>query len=208
MNRNNLAGLWISWPYSFSDTRGEFDLQKNGRFKVVLFNSGRDDVSASAEGSWDVIGDVLQWTYETTKGFPRPRKPERDKILKLEKDLFVLLGSSEIPTSHWRGVPCDDASTNFDLDEVRPFLKKLVKLIDAGFGDREVAAAMRKIRSLKVEKRLQLIFPITFRGENCPFYIGVEMDDTDAPDICFSGPVELVRLIDEEIGKLDEGNKG
>ncbi len=169
MTRNDLAGLWITWPYSFSDTRGEFDLQKNGRFKVVLFNSGRDDVSASAEGSWDVIGDVLQWTYEITKGFPRPRRPERDKILKLEKDLLVLLGSSEIPTSHWRGVPCDDTSTNFDLDEMRPFLKKLVNLIDAGFADREVAEAMRKIRSLKVEKRLQLIFQITFRGGDCPF---------------------------------------
>lgn len=80
-----------------------------------------------------------------------------------------MLGSSEIPTSHWRGVPCDDTSTNFDLDEMRPFLKKLVNLIDAGFADREVAEAMRKIRSLKVEKRLQLIFQITFRGGDCPF---------------------------------------
>jgi len=207
MTRKDFFGLWISWPYSFGDNRGEFHLMKDGRFEVAMFDSGRK-VSASATGTWDVIGDVLQWTYESTKGFPRPRRPERDKIVEVGENRFVLLGSSEVPTEHWRGVPCDDTSTNFDLDEVQPFLKRLAKFVDAGFGTREISTAMKRIRNLEPEKRLQMTFPITFRDTRCPFYLGVFMDDVEAPDICFSGPVELVRLIDDEIKKFEPSIEG
>jgi hypothetical protein len=207
MTRKDLSGLWISWPYWFGHNRGEFHLLRDGRFEQTLFDSGRN-VEVSAVGAWDIIGDVLQWTYESCKGVPRPRRPERDKILEVEKNRFVLLGSSGVPTEHWRGVPCDDTSTNFDLDEVQPFLKRLVKLIDAGFGSREITGVMKKIRKLEPEKRLQMVFPITFRDALCPFYLGVFMDDVEAPDICFSGPVEFVRLIDDEIKKFDPSIEG
>jgi hypothetical protein len=207
MTRKDFVGLWIGWPYQFGDTRSEFHLLRDGRFEQTLFDSGRK-ISVSALGTWDVIGDVLQWTYESCKGAPRPRRPERDKILEAEENRFVLLGSSDVPQELWRGVPGDDTSTNFDLDEVQPFLKRLVKFVDAGFASREITSAMKKIRKLEPEKRLQMVFPITFHGDICPFYISAFMDDIGAPDICFSGPVEFVRLIDDEIKKFDTNLEG
>lgn len=207
MTRKDFVGLWIGWPYHFGDNRSEFHLLRDGRFEQTLFDSGRK-VSVSAVGTWDVIGDVLQWTYESCKGAPRPRRPERDKILEVEENRFVLLGSSEVPQELWRGVPCDDTSTNFDLDEVQAFLKLLVKFVGAGFGSREITSVMKQIRKLEPEKRLQMVFPITFRGALCPFYLGVFMDDVEAPDICFSGPVGFVRKIDDEIKKFDPTLEG
>jgi hypothetical protein len=206
MTRKDFFGLWITWPYSFGDNRGEFHLLEDGRFDVAMFYPG-GEVSLRAKGTWDIIGDVLQWTYESCKGVPRPRRPERDKILELEQNRFVLLGSSEVPMEHWRGVPCDDTSTNFDLDEVQPFLKRLVKFVDAGFASREITSAMKKIRKLEPEKRLQMVFPVTYQGDICPFYISAFMDDVGAPDICFSGPVKFVQQIDDEIEKFDASHE-
>jgi hypothetical protein len=114
---------------------------------------------------------------------------------------LILEGKGPQSTAYWRGVPSDDTSTNFDLEEVQPFLGRLRRLVDEGFAAEQIASAMTKIKNLQPQTREQIVFPIVFRGAASPFYLGVYMDDVDAPDICFSGPVELVRQIDDDIKK-------
>jgi hypothetical protein len=97
---------------------------------------------------------------------------------------------------------------NFDFEGVKPFLERLVPLVTSGFGSGEVASLLAKIEALEPDQRLQTVFPIAFHGGVCPLYVGVFMDDVDAPDICFSGPAELAQLIDGEMKKYDPTLEG
>jgi len=203
VNKNQFWGHWTGWPYSYSDSRAELDLHEDGRFEAKILDETLK-LNVSAKGKWDVIDGAIQWTYESAKKMRKPSRPQLDRVLLLEENRFVILeGKGPAKTEYWRGVPCEDTSTNFELDEVQPFLESLAKMIDAGFTTREIARLMEKIRNLEPEKREQIVFPITFRGVVCPLYIGVFMDDVEAPDISFSGPMELVRQIDNEINKRE-----
>lgn len=204
MNRDQFVGYWIGWPYPFCDARAEQRLHEDGRFEAQIIADERLKINCSTAGKWDLIDGAIQWTYESAKKVRKPSRPHVDKILALEENRFVILeGKGPATTEYWRGVPCEDTSTNFDLDEVTPFLNRLVEFIEAGFGTGEIASFMAKVQKLEVHERLQQIFSITFQGVVSPFYLGVFMADEQAPDICFSGPVELVRLIDGEIQKLE-----
>lgn len=199
MKKTQFIGHWVGWPYAFSDSRAEQILHEDGRFEAKVIDEALN-INVNAKGKWDLIDGAIQWTYESAKKMKKPRRPQLDKVLLLEENRFVIQeGKGPAKTEYWRGVPCDDTSTNFDLDEVRPFLNRLAKFIDAGFGTHEIGNLLAQIEKLKVHERLQMVFSITFRRVVSPLYFGVFMDDVEAPDICFSGPIELVRLIDDEI---------
>jgi hypothetical protein len=209
MNRNHFIGYWIGWPFPSCDARAEQHLREDGRFEAKIIADERLKINCSAIGKWELIGGAIQWTYESAKKVRKPRRPQLDKVLVQEENRFVVLeGKGPKETEYWRGVPCDDTSTNFDLDQVQPLLERLVRHVDAGFAADEIACVMAKLQVLELEKRLRMIFPITFRGVVSPFYLGVFMDDVEAPDICFSGPVEFVKRIDDEIKKLDPSLEG
>lgn len=202
MDRSDFVGYWVTWPYDFSNERAEYELREDGRFEARISDED-GSVEASARGTWDIVEGALEWTYESMKGpGKKPRRPERDKILYAERDRFTILTSDGEQENLSRGVPCACTSTNFDLEEVQPFLERLAGLIDEGFGAREVAALAEQIKALDVETRFQAVFPITFQSAPCPLYVGVTMDDVDAPDICFSTAADLVLKIDDEINKL------
>jgi hypothetical protein len=209
MNRKQFVGCWIGWPYPFCDARAEQHLHEDGRFEAKIIADERLKINCRMTGKWDLINGAIQWTYESAKKVRKPRRPQLDKVLSLEENRFVIIeGKGPGKTEYWRGVPCDDTSANFDLDEVKPFLERLAKFIDTGFTADEIASLMAKIQNLEPEKRLQMVFPITFQGIVSPFYLGVFMDDVAAPDICFSGAVEFVRHIDDEIKKYDPSLEG
>jgi hypothetical protein len=83
-DKSKLCGSWITWPYGFSHDRGEFDLHEDGTFAVKMIHEG-GQVFASAQGRWDIVECALQWTYQSCKGFARPRRPEWDKIISVEQ---------------------------------------------------------------------------------------------------------------------------
>jgi hypothetical protein len=207
IDRRELVGYWITWPYSFGDNRMEFHLLQDGRFEGTMFHPG-GSVSANTKGTWDVVGEALQWTYLSCKGFPRPRRPERDKILRVEENRFVLLGSCGVPGEHWRGVPCGDVSTNLALGEVRAFLERLVSFVEAGFTPHEIASLLENIQNLQPKPRLQTVLPIRFGGAACPFYLGISLGGLERCTICFSGPVEMIRQITNEIAKANPNQPG
>ena len=204
MNRKQFVGYWVGWPYPFCDARAEQQLHDDGRFEAKIIADERLKINCSTTGKWDFIDGALQWTYQSAKKVRKPRRPQIDKVLAVDETRFVIQeGKGPAKTEYWRGVPCDDTSTNFDLDGVQPFLERLVEFIEAGLGAAEISGLMTKIQKLGVHERLQRVFSITFRGVVSPFYLGVFLDDVEAPDICFSGPAEFVRQIDKEIEKFD-----
>jgi hypothetical protein len=200
MDRKQFIGYWVGWPYHFCDARAEQELHADGRFEAKIVSDERLKIGCHVAGKWDVVADALQWSYESAKGTRRPRRPQLDPILSLEPNRFVIQeGKGPAQTEYWRSVPSHDTSTNFDLDEVRPFLKTIAGFIEAGFGSKEIADAIKKIQKVEIKKRIQAVYPIIWHDAPAALYLGVLMHDIDAADVCFSGPVELVRRIEEEI---------
>ena len=90
----------------------------------------------------------------------------------------------------------EEASMNFDLENVRPFLERLKPLIESGFSDDEILRVQRMMESMKVDEEKEVEFPIQYRGSRSVLRIGIFMDDVDSPDVYFFTHPKLA----EEIG--------
>ena len=97
-----------------------------------------------------------------------------------------------------------ESSTNFDLENVRPFLLRIAPLITSGFGDHEIDQVLGLVKSMKHDDEEEIAFTIVHRGRRSAFLIHVFMDDIDSPDIAFFGPPDLARQIDAEMDKFWE----
>jgi len=142
----------------------EYDIHANGQFEAVVFRGEKD--FASATGNWDLVEDAVRWTYTTCKGMPRPRRPQINKVLLVEENRFRVLEESGMGTEFWRGVKCGESSANFDIEEVQPLLKKIMKFVESGFAAREVSALMERIKVTPVEKNIAVDFPNCFSGSS------------------------------------------
>jgi len=97
------------------------------------------------------------------------------------------------------GVELKEASTSFDLEHVAPFLDRVVKMIDSGFGPKERNVLVQMVSSMKVEEERTREFNITYHGQGTTLRIHVFMDDVDSPDIAFFTAPELAQRIQQEI---------
>ena len=122
-------------------------------------------------------------------------------ILHVDKNRFDVRESSRSISDWYRLVKSDETSTNFDYEELQPFLKRVATFISSGFGLAEIAALMKKVKKLKPEQTHEQVFSINSKGVVAPFRITIYMDDFDAPDAYFYAPVKLARLIHREIQK-------
>jgi hypothetical protein len=120
-------------------------------------------------------------------------------------------GRKEAPTarSHETGVRealsgLSEASMNFDSAQVGPFLGRMVERI-SGFGAREAAQVVHLLDELEVGEERDLQFEVEHRGQLVPLWIGVFMDDVDAPDLYFFTVPQLAAKIEELMN--DFGNE-
>jgi hypothetical protein len=104
--------------------------------------------------------------------------------------------------------PLHEASANFDLEDVTPFLRRVVALVDSGFaaGDAKVLAA--RIAKQAVGSGHEYKYSVVAGGVRGPLLIRVLMDDADAPELYFFTNRALAERIDaamkkyfEEVGK-------
>lgn len=78
----------------------------------------------------------------------------------------------------------EEASTNFDMENIEPFLKTLIPLIDSGFGISEINGIMDVVNSMTVEQELEVgRFLIKYKGKDTLLIIQVFLDDIDSPDV-------------------------
>ena len=94
----------------------------------------------------------------------------------------------------------DEVSITFnDGAEVRPFLMRVARRIDGGFGEPELAQVEEMIRGLDVEEDGQVDFTVLHQGQSGPLTIAVRLLDENAPDIHFLAAPALAAAIQEEI---------
>ena len=89
-------------------------------------------------------------------------------------------------------------STNFDLDDVKPFLEKISSKISSGFSQKEVDIVVRCIESLEPGGSYEQEFILVYNDQTMRMVISVYMSDYDAPDVYIFTPSEL----NEEIDKI------
>jgi hypothetical protein len=192
-DREHFIGDWISFPYPWGNAYMIYSLSEAGRFGVTMILD--DGSQCSAEGAWDLIGDAIQWTYESCKGFPRPRKPELNKVLHVDENRIEILKKSGTETKFWRPVPSHTISATFNHAELRPFFERLIKLIDDGFATDEVDSLMKTANALGEVKRQPRLFKILFQGVVSPFCIELSIGKNKNFGATFSAPVGLVEKI-------------
>jgi hypothetical protein len=97
-----------------------------------------------------------------------------------------------------------EASTNFDLEDVAPFLKRVVALIDSGFTVADAQRVAVQIGKQAVDSTREYRFNVRAGGVRTPLQIVAFMDDVDAPDIYFFTSKALAERIDAAMAKYME----
>lgn len=88
-----------------------------------------------------------------------------------------------------------EASMNFDLELVEPFLQSVSGLM-GGFGPEQVRSVVRIARELAIDEEREVVLPVVYRGKMVELTIQVFKDDEDAPDLYFLTVPELAEVLD------------
>jgi hypothetical protein len=194
------VGKWISWKGGVCT---EQELFPDGRFEG--FSVAEDDPDGeriTGKGDWKVVDGAIHWHYTETVGIPLPKKIDINPIVHIDEDSFSVKETSRSQSDWYRYAGGEETSTNFDMEQVEPLLKKIAGWIDSGFGEDEIQALIKKLKRLKPDGSHEIVYVIDYKGKRDPFRIHTFMDDVDAPDIYFHGPKTLIRKIEKEIEKL------
>ena len=197
--REQFIGQWVHWD---DTARIEQQLFADGRFEGVVFDEEAEAVFGKVSGTWEMVGDAIHWRYLAGENIDVPKKVDVNTIVRVDENRFDLREPNRRTTDWHRAVKSEETSTNFDYDDVQPFLQRIAPLMDSGFGNAEIATLMKKMQKLRPDQSCQMVFPVKFKGTIAPFRIRVFMDDVDAPDISFYGPVRLTQQIDQQLSKL------
>jgi hypothetical protein len=81
----------------------------------------------------------------------------------------------------------EEASANFDIEDVEPILRRISDLVESGFADEEVNSLASKISDQAVESEREYRYRVRIGGTNAELRVVVFMDDVDAPDIGVHG---------------------
>lgn len=103
------------------------------------------------------------------------------------------------PGQNESSAPLEEASMNFDLEDVEPFLVAVARRIDTGFSVEEAGRLATEIAALPVEGQTAHRYSVSFAGRDMELRIEAFMDDIEAPDLYLFAPAALARAIDEEM---------
>jgi hypothetical protein len=102
----------------------------------------------------------------------------------------------------------EEASANFDLEDLRPFLERVVALLDSGFTPADVEHLASKIAAQRLDSQKVYEYTVVAHGIRTPLRVEVFMDDIDSPDIAFFTEPGLAKRIQaailtyfDEVGK-------
>jgi hypothetical protein len=105
----------------------------------------------------------------------------------------------------------DEASMNFEMNNVKPFLQRISPLVESGFSVEEINQVQEKLEQMKPEDEYEVgRFDIVYRDKNTPLIIKAFMDGAEAPDVYILTEPDLANQIQEEMIKfadeLEAGN--
>jgi hypothetical protein len=112
--------------------------------------------------------------------------------------MFTLFKKDSYPSPRTAASSVDSFCRGFDVDDVKGFLQRVARQVDAGFGGAEIERVTALLNAMQRDELRELSFSIRFGGDDSVFRIRVFMDDIDAPDICFLAPPSLTESIRQE----------
>jgi len=135
------------------------------------------------------------------KGFLHDREPDvRREAKKALKKLGAPVQHAP-PPKHLISVSTkipptlEEWSTNLDMNALEPTLKKLPKLVQAGFRDTEILEILAVAEEMKPDQTRAFRFPIKFREKKADLFVEIFMDDENAPDLAIYAPPSLVHQL-------------
>lgn len=112
------------------------------------------------------------------------------------------------PTTSEDLVSLDDAlhesSTEFDLPDLAPFLRRIVPHMSRGFGEREVARLSALAEGLRHNGECQTEFQVVFRGEATPLQVRLFKGDLHAIGVYFFTSQALQEFLEREMESFFE----
>ncbi len=97
-----------------------------------------------------------------------------------------------------------EASMNFDLATLAPFLDRVSSLVESGFGEPEITRFMAEVSAMGVDAEKRWSYSVIHAGHPTPLQVAVFMDDIEAPDVAFFTSAALAEAIDQEMMKFAE----
>jgi hypothetical protein len=101
-------------------------------------------------------------------------------------------------------VQLQESSSSFDMENLEPFLQRVMKLIPQGFTLREVSQVIEMAKTMAHEEEKEIEFKIQFAGQPSIFKVRIFMDDVDTADTYFFSPSGLATRIDAEMEQFFE----
>ena len=98
--------------------------------------------------------------------------------------------------------PLNEASMNFDAENVAPFLERVSPLVESGFGVNEKKEVLALLASLQVDTEKELSFSIRYAGAKSTLKVRIFLDDVGAPDLYFFACPPLSVAIQAEMEKF------
>ncbi len=121
----------------------------------------------------------------------------RKRLRAIVASLMVALGAGAPALAATPAIA--EASMNFDLNGVKPFLEHLTVIFTSGFGKADAAALANSVAALRVDATLTRTYAVVYEGQRMTLRIKAEMDDIDAPDLSFFAPPALRARVDAEL---------
>lgn len=95
-----------------------------------------------------------------------------------------------------------EASTSYDLKDIRPFFERVSTLVDAGFDKAAAGNLAQFVADTPIEEKRQKNLTVIFHAAKTPLTFRVHMDDADSPSIYFFTPNKaLAEAIQDEMVK-------
>ena len=93
----------------------------------------------------------------------------------------------------------EEASSNFEGDDIVPLFRRIATLIDEGFGEKQIDEIRALASSLEVDEEKELAFRISYRRTKTQARVGILMSDIDSPDVTIRTSPELASRIQEQM---------
>ncbi|MBT2701316.1 hypothetical protein J7E79_29100 [Bacillus sp. ISL-40] len=125
---------------------------------------------------------------------------------------FIFLGGcSDTEEPKIQDKNLDEASMNFDMNNVKPFLQRISPLVESGFSTKEINQVQENLEKMEPDDEYEVgRFDIVYRDKKTPIIIKAFMDSPEAPDVYIFTEPDLANQIQEEMIKfadeLEAGN--
>ena len=96
-----------------------------------------------------------------------------------------------------------EASMNFDLEDLVPFLLRVSQKLD-GFSTADAERIGKAVASMEVGTEREWPFEVMEAGAEVPLRVRVLLDDNDAPDAFFFSSAGVAQLINGEMRAFAE----